>query len=126
MLQRLKAGILRRYIRFTAIRGWRGHYPHNSWNELPVPGAAGNIVSRLYSHEDGAGRPLVLYLHGGGWTLGDLDAYHGLCQRLAAEAACTVIALDYRLAPEHPFPGWLPPGRGRRRPKSPPVHPGSG
>ncbi len=84
MLQRLKAGILRAYIHFTATRGWRGHYPHNPWSELPLPGAAGPINSRMYSHEQGADRPLLLYFHGGGWALGDLEAYHGLCQRLAA------------------------------------------
>lgn len=104
MLQQLKARLLRRYIRFTAIRGWRGHFPDNPWSELPLATPIGSIPSRLYSHPDAANMPLVIYLHGGGWTLGDLDAYHGLCQRLCAEGACSVIAVDYRLAPEHPFP----------------------
>lgn len=46
----------------------------------------------------------VLYFHGGGWVVGSLDTHDGFCADLARRAACEVIALDYRLAPEHPFP----------------------
>jgi acetyl esterase len=45
-----------------------------------------------------------VYLHGGGWVLGDLDAYDGLCRTLAAKLRCVVVSVDYRLAPEHRFP----------------------
>jgi acetyl esterase len=48
--------------------------------------------------------PALLYLHGGGWVIGDLDSHDGICRRLANLAACRVIAVDYRLAPEHRFP----------------------
>jgi len=48
--------------------------------------------------------PTLVYFHGGGWTLGTLDSIDGLCRRLAIRADAVVISVDYRLAPEHPFP----------------------
>jgi len=53
---------------------------------------------------DGAPRPVVAYFHGGGWVQGDLETHHGVCARLALRSGALVVALDYRLAPEHPFP----------------------
>ena len=58
---------------------------------------------RLYRPAHGP-LPLVLYLHGGGWTIGTLDSFDRVCRRLAAGSGCAVAALDYRLAPEHPWP----------------------
>ena len=49
-------------------------------------------------------RPTVLYLHGGGFVMGDLESHDGTCRRLARIADVTVLAVDYRLAPEHPGP----------------------
>ncbi|WP_413795582.1 MULTISPECIES: alpha/beta hydrolase [unclassified Pseudomonas] len=51
-----------------------------------------------------AGWPCLLYLHGGGWVVGDLDSHDFICMELAAELGALVVAVDYRLAPEHPFP----------------------
>ncbi|MBV4554544.1 alpha/beta hydrolase [Pseudomonas sp. SWRI102] len=51
-----------------------------------------------------AGWPCMLYLHGGGWVVGDLDSHDFICMELAAELGALVLAVDYRLAPEHPFP----------------------
>jgi acetyl esterase len=48
--------------------------------------------------------PLVVYLHGGGWTTGDLDSHDRICRRLATTAGCAVLAVDYRRAPEHVWP----------------------
>jgi acetyl esterase len=71
-----------------------------------VPGPAGNLPVRLYRPPDlPPGRlPAVLFLHGGSWALGGLDAYDLPCRFLAANTRCLVMALDYRLAPEHKFP----------------------
>jgi acetyl esterase len=64
---------------------------------------AGERAARLY--RPAAGRlPLVVYLHGGGWTVGSLDSHDRLCRRLADRSGAAVLALDYRLAPEHPWP----------------------
>lgn len=64
---------------------------------------ADGIRSRLYRPAPGV-LPIVLFLHGGGWVLGDLDSHDALCRHVAQAAGAAVIAVDYRLAPEHPFP----------------------
>src|SRR5471032_288935 len=51
-----------------------------------------------------SGWPCMLYLHGGGWVVGDLDSHDFICAELAATLGAMVVAVDYRLAPEHPFP----------------------
>ena len=48
-----------------------------------------------------------MFLHGGGWVYGDLDSHDGMCRDLAAASGCVVVAVDYRLAPEHPYPAGL-------------------
>lgn len=75
--------------------------------DLTIPGPGGPLALRLYrgaGTSDAAALPALLYLHGGGWVLGDLDSHDGVCRRLANLAACRVVAVDYRLAPEHRFP----------------------
>ncbi|WP_374572828.1 alpha/beta hydrolase [Phenylobacterium sp.] len=73
--------------------------------DITVEGAAGPIPARLYTP---AGAPAVtpglVYFHGGGFVIGDLETHDGHCRRLAAFAGVRVLAVDYRLAPEHPFP----------------------
>jgi acetyl esterase len=49
-------------------------------------------------------RPVIMYLHGGGWVVGTLDSHDAVCRQLALGSGCTVVSVDYRLAPEHPFP----------------------
>jgi len=80
--------------------------PLQAVTELELPGPAGPLAARFYE-PPGIGieaRPLVVYFHGGGWVLGDLDTHDSACRFIAANAAATVLSVDYRLAPEHPFP----------------------
>lgn len=67
----------------------------------------GRLRVRLYRPRADAPLPLLMFFHGGGFVLGDLDTHDGLCRRLSARAGCVVLAVDYRLAPEHPFPAGL-------------------
>ncbi|UPW01626.1 alpha/beta hydrolase [Halorussus gelatinilyticus] len=83
--------------------------------ELAIPGPDGSagdrtpeIPIRVYRHADPGGdadpAPVLVYYHGGGWVLGTLDSIDGVCRRLARRGECVVVSVDYRLAPEHPFP----------------------
>ena len=74
--------------------------------ELSIPSPHGHaIAARLYSATGGnAPGPVLIYYHGGGWVIGDLDTHDPLCAEIARVLGMTVIAVDYRLAPEHPFP----------------------
>jgi acetyl esterase len=73
---------------------------------VEIPGPAGTIPARLYvPRRPGRGRvPLLVYYHGGGWVIGDLDTHDNPCRFLAAHSGVAVLSVDYRLAPEHPFP----------------------
>lgn len=72
--------------------------------DLPIPGPGGAINARLYRPAADGVLPGLVFFHGGGWVIGDLDSHDDLCRDLAAEAGCAVLAVDYRLAPEHRFP----------------------
>jgi acetyl esterase len=74
--------------------------------EQLMPVNDGHISLRLYSPLGKPARilPGILFFHVGGWVAGSLDTHDGLCRRLSNETGCRVIAVDYRLAPEHPFP----------------------
>ncbi|WP_213952752.1 alpha/beta hydrolase [Variovorax sp. dw_954] len=75
--------------------------------ELSAPGPAGAIPLRLYrpmGSQPVDVLPVLVYYHGGGWVIGDLDTHDVLCRELCNGSGCAVIAVDYRLAPEHRFP----------------------
>ena len=94
-----------------------------SWSVMQAPG--GDVASVVDAQIDGPGGalplriyrgqgtdanaklPCLLFLHGGGWVIGSLDSHDRLCRRLANGAGICVVAVDYRLAPEHPFPAAL-------------------
>ena len=70
------------------------------WRDLDADG----VPIRFYRGIEAVEGRGLLYLHGGGWVIGDLASHDGVCRRLANEARCRVVAVDYRLAPEHPCP----------------------
>lgn len=73
-----------------------------------VPGPGGGIPVRVYVPKDSAGQgplPITVYFHGGGWVIGTLEMYDATCTQIANRAGCIVVSVDYRLAPETPFPG---------------------
>ena len=72
-----------------------------------IPGPAGGIPVRVYRPSDATSLPMLVFIHGGGFTMGDLDSHDSLCRALANASGCVLVAVDYRLAPEHPFPAGI-------------------
>jgi len=64
---------------------------------------AAGVPVRIYRPSDEE-LPALVYFHGGGWVLGSVNSHDSLCRTLAARCGCTLVSVDYRLAPEHPFP----------------------
>ncbi len=71
-------------------------------DDLRIPGPAGEIPIRIYGPKDARG--VLVYFHGGGWVIGSLDSHDALLRSLANAAGCTVVSVDYRLAPESRHP----------------------
>ncbi len=69
-----------------------------------IPGPAGEIPLRIYRPEGDEPKPAIVYYHGGGWVIGGLDTHDGACRAFADAVDATVVSVDYRLAPEHPYP----------------------
>ncbi|HEV8296641.1 MAG TPA: alpha/beta hydrolase [Acidimicrobiales bacterium] len=78
-----------------------------SIEELVMPGRAGPIPARVYRPAGGSSLPVIVYLHGGGWVVGDLETHDATTSALAARSGGVVVSVDYRLAPEYPFPAGL-------------------
>lgn len=97
------------FIRSTLTPSPEPHLPAKQIENLLIPVDGAQIEIRVYTPENHSESspefwPALIYYHGGGWVLGTLDAYDGLCQDLAGTAQCKVISVDYRMAPEHPYP----------------------
>jgi acetyl esterase len=73
--------------------------------ELSVPGPGGPIPARVY--DPGSARGVIVAFHGGGWLMGNRDSLDATCRHLAVDSGLAVVNVDYRLAPEHPFPAPL-------------------
>ncbi|MCG8590974.1 MAG: alpha/beta hydrolase [Proteobacteria bacterium] len=89
---------------FRQLTGTRGGPDLSRVEDRSVPGPGGDVRVRLYADAAPGPLPTVVYFHGGGFVVGDLDTHDTQCRHLAREAGCAVVAVDYRLAPEHPFP----------------------
>ncbi|HET7574178.1 MAG TPA: alpha/beta hydrolase, partial [Solirubrobacterales bacterium] len=91
----------------AAVAQARRPIPMARVDDLSLPGPAGPLPARHYLPQGlpaGLPAPLLVFFHGGGWVIGDLDTHDGVCRFLAAVAGVQVLSVDYRLAPEHPFP----------------------
>jgi acetyl esterase len=75
-----------------------------SVKDREIPGAAGPIAARIYRPVGDGPHPTLLFIHGGGFVIGDLEAYDAQCRVLCSRVGAVVASVDYRLAPEHPFP----------------------
>ena len=74
-------------------------------SEHDIPGPNGNIVVRAYWPSDDVGPfPVLVYFHGGGWVIGDLETHDPVCRWLSVRAQCVVVSVDYRMGPENKFP----------------------
>jgi acetyl esterase len=91
----------------AAVVSARPPIPMARTESIELPGPAGPLPGRFYvplGVAVGVPMPLLVFYHGGGWVIGDLDTHDGVCRFLAARAGVAVLSIDYRLAPEHPFP----------------------
>jgi acetyl esterase len=74
-------------------------------HNFTIPTRDGHAMpARLYAHQSDTALPVLLYIHGGGFTVGSLTTHDVLCRKLSRHGHCAVVSLDYRLAPEHRFP----------------------
>lgn len=78
--------------------------PVGSVREFTIDGPAGDLPVRIYTPDGQTPFPVLVYFHGGGWALGSLETHDATCRALTNAAECVVVSVDYRLAPEHPFP----------------------
>ncbi len=81
-----------------------GPEPVGGIGGVSIAGPGGPIATRVYYPQGNGPFPALVYFHGGGWVLGNLDTYDASCRALTNDANCVVISVDYRLAPEHRFP----------------------
>ena len=96
-------------------RGWRArnafypapHIESGRIEAIEIAGLAGAIPARVIWPREGIPSATVVFLHGGGWIIGDLDSHQAHAIRIANQVGVVVVNVDYRLAPEHPFPAGL-------------------
>ncbi|AUV80471.1 alpha/beta hydrolase [Salinigranum rubrum] len=87
---------------FTVDEGLRDEV--GGVQDLEIAGPNGGVPIRVYRPGGGGPHPVVVYSHGGGWVVGNLDTHDQGCRALCNAGDCVVVSVDYRLAPEHPFP----------------------
>ncbi|MFL6062319.1 MAG: alpha/beta hydrolase [Marmoricola sp.] len=96
-----------RPVTVTQARMVAGRQPVGALRDLVVDGADGPLAARLYIPSSRLGAdpvPTLMFIHGGGMALGDIESHDGACRALAERSGVQVLSIDYRLAPEHPYP----------------------
>lgn len=78
--------------------------PVGEVSDLSIPGPGGALALRIYRPSGPGLHPVIVFFHGSGFVILDLDTHDDICRRLCAGASCVVVSVDYRLAPEHKFP----------------------
>ncbi len=89
---------------FDQLRAPQDDLPEAETIDTKIDGPSGSVPIRIYRPADGVADAALVWCHGGGWVLGDLDSAELCCRDLANQAGRVVVSVDYRLAPEHPFP----------------------
>jgi len=90
---------------YLAVAEMLGQGPDVESEDSAIPGPEGDVGVRIYRPRGaGSALPVLVYYHGGGWVIGDLNTHDHACRELCAGAGCIVVAVDYRLAPEAKFP----------------------
>lgn len=91
---------------YSALRSTTNIEEVGSVEDRQIPGPHGNIRIRIYKplKVDSEKLPILVFYHGGGWVIGNLDTHDAACRTLTNGAECIVVSVDYRLAPEHKFP----------------------
>lgn len=79
-------------------------FPVGAVHDLQIPGPGGTMGLRIYRPLGEGTHPVVVFFHGSGFVVLDLDSHDDICRRLCVGASCVVVSVDYRLAPEHKFP----------------------
>ena len=100
-----RATTVLRFVSRVTMRIRNRHNPRvGTVTDLTIPGPAGDLDARLYRPDADGPSPTVVFFHGGGFVFGDITTHDWLCRHLVRESGCAVLSVDYRLAPEHPFP----------------------
>jgi len=94
----------RRQYRYMTDKFPEPHVDVESVEDQKIPGPHGDIPIRIYRPSNEIDLPVLVYYHGGGWVIGDLETHDSVCRNLSKAADIVVVSVDYRLAPEHKFP----------------------
>ncbi|HVQ50128.1 MAG TPA: alpha/beta hydrolase [Mycobacterium sp.] len=103
LIASLEVGQARRQLRILAA-SFKQDIPLASVTNLSIPGPAGPIQARHYRPINGDGQPLLVFYHGGGQVIGDIETHDDLCRQICREGGMHVLSVEYRLAPEHKAP----------------------
>lgn len=108
MLETLKIHVLRRLIVPVIKLRWLGKSAQNLTTRMTtIPVDGGEIPARIYTPQGQGPFPVILFMHGGGWAGCNIETHDPICRDLCAASAHVIVSIDYRLAPEFPFP--IPP-----------------